>query len=93
MTRSYFIYYRVAATSEQVRASVAAMQAVLARDTNVQGRLLHRRDDMTTWMEVYEGVEDSEGFERELALAVEQFAARGLLAPGTDRHVECFVDG
>lgn len=92
MIQSYYIYYRANAAAGEVRAAVAAMQAVLARDTGVRGRLLHRRDDATTWMEVYEGVADAARFESALAAAVGQFELRALLAPGAQRHIEHFVE-
>jgi len=92
VSESYYIYYRAGAAASEVRAAVTAMQAALARDTGVRGRLLHRRDDATTWMEVYEGVTDGPRFERALAAALDEFGVPALLAPGTDRHVEHFVE-
>jgi DNA-binding transcriptional regulator YdaS (Cro superfamily) len=68
------------------------MLPALARETGVQGRLLRRSEDATTWMEVYEGVTDCAAFERALAAAVERHDLRQLLAPGTQRHVECFIE-
>ena len=93
MSENYYIYYRAGVAAGEVRAAVAAMQAALARDTGVRGRLLRRRDDASTWMEVYEGIADAGEFERALAAAVDQFGLRALLAAGADRHVERFVDG
>jgi Domain of unknown function (DUF4936) len=92
MTRSYYIYYRTNESEPQVRAAVGAMLTALARDTGVQGRLLHRCDDMTTWMEVYEGIRDPARFERALDAAVDTFGLRALLAPNAERHIERFVD-
>jgi Domain of unknown function (DUF4936) len=89
---SLFVYYRVAEVSESaVRERVGAILADVRAATGVQGRLLRRRDDSTTWMEVYEPVADAEAFERtlEAALARHRFAA--LLAPGAARHTERFV--
>ena len=92
MSQSYYIYYRASDTGPRIRAAVRAMQAALARGTGVHGRLLHRRDDATTWMEVYEGVADPAGFETQLAAAVDRFGLREFLAPGADRHIERFVE-
>jgi hypothetical protein len=88
--RSYYVYYRTGADAARVRASVRRMQAALAETTGVAGRLLSRVDDRTTWMEVYEDVGDPDRFERALALAVERFGLRGLLAAGAERHLERF---
>ena len=91
MRRSYYIYYRTAADAVRIRAAVAAMQAALAEATGVAGRLLSRVDDRATWMEIYEGVADPDRFEQELAVAVERFGLRALLAAGAERHVERFT--
>lgn len=90
MKRSYYIYYRTPADATRIRAAVGAMQAALAAATGVAGRLLHRVDDRTTWMEIYEDVVDPDRFERELDLAVERSGLRTLLAAGAERHVERF---
>ena len=68
-----------------------SLQAALARATGVPGRLLRRVEDDGTWMEIYEGVADAEGFERELAAAVARARLETLLAPGAVRHVERFT--
>lgn len=91
MRRSYYIYYRTAADAGRVRTAVAAMQAALGETTGVAGRLLHRVDDRTMWMEVYEDVADPDRFEQVLAAAVERFGLRALLQPGAERHVERFA--
>lgn len=90
MRRSYYIYYR-SLDATQIRATVREMQAALAEATGVSGRLLRRVDDRTTWMEVYEDVGDPDRFERELALGVERFGLRSLLAAGAARHIERFT--
>jgi hypothetical protein len=92
MSRNYYIYYRVSTGSEHVRAAVGAMQVSLARESHVQGRLLQSCNDPSTWMEVYEGIEDGERFERQLTAAIDRFGLRALLATATDRHVEIFVE-
>lgn len=95
MRYSYYIYYRTDAGADavQLRATVVAMQAELAKATGVSGRLLRRVDDRTTWMEIYEDVAEPERFERELAACVARFHLRALLQPGTERHVERFTAG
>lgn len=91
MNRSYYIYYRAAASAAQVRESVSAMQAALAQETGVTGRLLRRADDSGTWMEIYEEVVDPERFEHALAAAAARFGVTTLLAAGAERHIERFT--
>jgi hypothetical protein len=62
----------------------------MERRTGVKGRLLARRDEPATWMEVYEGVDDASDFGR----ALDALAARhGVLAFVEDgrRHTERFA--
>jgi len=42
--------------------------ALLERECGVRGRWMHRRDDPTTYMEVYEDVKDTARFEALLEL-------------------------
>jgi hypothetical protein len=88
---SYYIYYRVPAENAgRARAAVGAMQRELSDITGIGGRLLRRRDDHTTWMEIYENVADAERFEAEIAGLVERHGLAGLLAPGSSRKLEIF---
>ena len=86
---SYFVWYRLAGNACEARAAVTAMMLDVAVDCGVVGRLMERADDPSTWMEVYESVEDPSAFERSLAEALEQHRA-GAYADG-GRHVERFV--
>jgi len=47
----------------EVRAGVERMFAAIERECGVRGRWMHRRDDPTTYMEVYEDVKDEARFE------------------------------
>ena len=61
---NYYVYYKVP-TDRLAEATVAVQalfKAVLLH-SNVRGRWMRRRDDPTTYMEVYEGVKDEAGFE------------------------------
>jgi len=90
---SYYIYYRVPAeNAARARAAVGAMQRELSEIVGIGGRLLRRRDDETTWMEIYENVADAERFEREIAGLVERHGLAALLAPGSARKREVFLD-
>ena len=67
----------------ELRAAVERLFALLERDCGVRGRWMHRRDDPTTYMEVYEGVKDEKAFEALL----EREGAR----LGVERRIERFV--
>jgi Domain of unknown function (DUF4936) len=66
-----------------LRAAVERMFALIERECGVHGRWMHRRDDPTTYMEVYEGVTDEPAFERLL----EREGAK----LGVQRRIERFV--
>jgi hypothetical protein len=88
---SYYVYYRVPAENAAgARTAVGALQRELSDMTGIGGRLLRRRDDETTWMEIYENVEDGARFEAELAKLVEGHGIGALLAPGSSRRQEVF---
>jgi len=88
---NFYIYYRVPAqNAERARVAVNALQRELSEITGIGGRLLRRRDDETTWMEIYENVQDAARFEAELAKLVERRGLAALLAPGSSRKQEVF---
>jgi uncharacterized protein DUF4936 len=88
---SYYVYYKVPrANAERARASVEGLQRELAASTGVRGRLLRRRDDETTWMEIYEDVGDAARLEAALAELVDRHGLSALLAPGSARKQEVF---
>jgi hypothetical protein len=81
---SYFVYYRVdPARVAELRAAVERLFAMIERETGVRGRWMRRRDEATTYMEVYENVADEHAFE---ALLARESGAFGL-----ERKVERFV--
>ncbi len=91
MSTSYYIYYRVPpGNAAPARAAVAALQRELSEATGIGGRLLRRRDDETTWMEIYESVPDGAPFESKLAELVERHGILHLLASGSSRKQEVF---
>ena len=91
MTLSFYIYYRVPAQNvERARVAVRELQRELSDIAGISGRLLRRRDDETTWMEIYENVEDGVRFEAELAKLVERRGFAALLVPGSSRKQEIF---
>jgi len=81
----YYVYYRVdAARAGALRAQVDALLRAIESGCGVRGRWMRRRDDPSTFMEVYEGVRDEAAFE---ALLARESAPLGL-----DRHTERFRD-
>jgi hypothetical protein len=91
LSLSYYIYYRVAQPA-QARTLVRDIQAALKSRMDIAGRLLTKRDDPTTWMEIYEGVGEASAFEQCLAAAVQETNFAAVLETGDVRHMECFED-
>ena len=91
MKLNFYIYYRVPAqNAERARAVVNALQRELSDIAGISGRLLRRRDDEATWMEIYENVQDVARFEAELAKLIERHGLAALLVPGSSRKQEVF---
>jgi hypothetical protein len=91
MSPNYYVYYRVALDqAEWARGVVAALQGDVLAQTGVRGRLMHRRDDAATWMEIYEGISDEQAFDASLAAAVERCGFSSVLAAGSQRVTEIF---
>lgn len=89
---SFYVYYRVAPAQQTAAlAAVSRLFVELQSQTGVTGRLMHRADDATTWMEVYEGLDDTEAFGKILAKASEASGLPALL-DDAKRVTECFVD-
>jgi hypothetical protein len=87
----YYIYYKVPSeNAKRARAAVSAIQQDLSHAMGIVGRLLHRRDDESTWMEIYENVVDARRFEAELSTLVERHGLAALLAAGSTRKQEIF---
>lgn len=89
---NYYIYYRVALSeAARVRAVVDEVQSALARDTGIQGSLLRRDDDPSTWMEIYEAVADPNRFEAALERLLAQHRFDACMGPDSRRHTERFT--
>lgn len=81
----YYVYYRVEpARFTELRPKVDVLFAAVERAFGVRGRWMRRRDDASTYMEIYEGIGDEAGFEALLA--------RESAAFGVERKVERFID-
>lgn len=81
---NYYVYYRVdPARLDFFRNAIDDLFKTIENATGVRGRWMRRRDEASTYMEVYEGVQDDRAFE---ALLEREAAKLGL-----ERKVERFV--
>ncbi|MDX5445673.1 MAG: DUF4936 family protein [Zoogloeaceae bacterium] len=85
-----YIYYCVGDVDAAIP-RVHAMQAAVAARTGIQGRLMRRRDDDNTLMEIYPGIADTMVFEALLAEEVTAHSLESLVSPGAARHTERFT--
>lgn len=80
---NYYVYYRIdPAGAGSLRPEIEKLFDKVQKQSGVRGRWMHRRDDPSTYMEVYEGVKDEPAFE---ALLARESAKLGL-----ERKTECF---
>lgn len=80
---NYYVYYRIAPDRvAAARQAVRSLFAAVEKAFGVRGRWMRRRDDPSTYMEVYEDVNDEAAFEALL----ERESAR----LGVPRVVEAF---
>jgi len=81
---NYYVYYKVdAGRAAELRRAVTDLFKTVEERFGVRGRWMHRRDDPTTYMEVYEGVKDEAAFEA----LIEREGAK----LGSSRKLERFV--
>lgn len=60
----YYVYYKVAAQDvNRLRGAVRSLFEAIEKECGVRGRWMQRRDDPSTFMEVYEDVGDTAAFE------------------------------
>ena len=60
----YYVYYKISPERvAELRERVQAMFRTIESQCGVRGRWMHRRDDPSTYMEVYEDVKDAAAFE------------------------------
>jgi hypothetical protein len=64
---NYYVYYKIeAARAAELKPKIEQMFSRIEQKTGVRGRWMRRRDDPSTYMEVYEGVRDEAAFESAL---------------------------
>lgn len=81
---NYYVYYRIGPQRlDELRSRVQSLFLEVEKQCGVRGRWMRRRDDPSTYMEVYEGVRDEAAFE---ALLEREGAKLGV-----PRKVERFV--
>jgi Domain of unknown function (DUF4936) len=81
----YYVYYKISPQqAAPLRARVEIMFKTIETQCGVRGRWMHRRDDPSTYMEVYEDVKDPAAFE---ALLEREGAKLGI-----QRKLERFVN-
>ena len=87
---NWYVYYPAPAAVGSVLPQLRAMQRRLADSTGVHARLEERVGPgaTPTWMEVYEGVSDPDGFAANLADAIKAIESTRELAQA--RRVERF---
>lgn len=93
MTRaSLYVYYRVdPARHGELRDAVRALFAA-ASAHGAHGRWMRRRDDPSTYMEVYADVGDVDALVAFIRQECERTGFARLLGDGGTRHDEIFVD-
>lgn len=80
----YYVYYKAEPSQlNSLRPAVQHLFEKVEKQFGVRGRWLRRRDDPTTYMEVYEGIADERGFEILLA--------RETPPLGLERKIERFI--
>jgi quinol monooxygenase YgiN len=80
-TIDYYVYYKFdPARIDAVRPVVEALFREVRAQTGVQGRWQRRRDDPSTFMEIYANVADAAAFDRALGPALDKagFAQLGI---------------
>ena len=84
VSTSYYVYYRAdPGQLKPLRLAVEHLFEKVEKQFGVRGRWLRRRDDPSTYMEVYEGIKDEKGFEALLA--------REAPPLGLERKIERFI--
>ncbi|MHB1352015.1 MAG: DUF4936 family protein [Thiobacillus sp.] len=90
MARAAYVYYRLRPGSAAAAAGpIDALLEALAPFCTDPPRRARRCDDAATWMEIYEGVSDWDGFEAAHAAEVRRLSIAAFV--DGDRHLECFV--
>ena len=85
----YYVWYRLQGDGADAHKAITQMLKDVFVHAGIFGRVLVRRDDPRTWMEVYENVVDAKLFEDKLHAAAHRYDVARFAEGG--RHVEAFV--
>jgi len=86
----FYVWYKVRGDLAAAMSATSTLMSEVEARTGVAGRVLARRDDPSTWMEIYENVDDASPFERLLADLARELGATTWIEDGR-RHVERFA--
>ena len=86
----FYVWYTVRGDLREAVIAVHALFDTVQSRTGVAGRLLARRDEPSTWMEVYENVDDTGGFGRMLDRLAAEHGVLSFIEDGR-RHTERFA--
>ena len=91
MIYSCYVYYRVAASCADDAAAAARGRAeALQESTGVSARLMKKVGESLLWMEVYDGILETELFLSSMQVSLEQAGLNNYLQAGSERHIEMF---
>jgi len=91
-TTSVYVYYKVDPQRlDGLRGVIERLFDAVRRGSGVQGQWQRRRDDPTTYMEIYPQVQDPARFEALLAAECERLGVTAYLAADGLRRVETFI--
>jgi Domain of unknown function (DUF4936) len=89
---NYYVYYRVDPAQLGILGiEIEKLFGKIEKEFGIRGRWMRRRDEPTTYMEVYEGVRDANAFEAMLEAQSERLGLARLLPPGATRRREIFI--
>ena len=71
-TTHFYVWYTVRGGLDTAMRAISRLMTAVEERTGVAGRVLARRDDASTWMEIYENVDDPVRFERALSELVHE---------------------
>ena len=81
---NYYVYYKIDPRRlDELRQKVESLFKIIQKQSGIHGRWMRRRDDPSTYMEIFEGVTDEAAFE---ALLEREGAKLGIA-----RKVERFI--
>src|SRR5262249_9560605 len=88
----YYVYYKVSPDDvPRLRAAVQTLFKAIEKQCGVHGRWMHRRDDPSTYMEVYEEVKDAAGFGALIERGVAKLSVQANHQALGERKLMCLI--